>query len=350
VSKYESEVLMFSFFKEKKMKKELETVNLEKQFDFQISEAYQIDAKTNSHYAINSYVFTAHSYEKRQSMYFMLTITPEQTNAMIYYSEGFNKYTLDQQIYTTNCPLKINKEDDKWNIVFNGYLKKNNKDNAKFTFSAKFESINEAVEKSSNIKTNNLFNAFKGQKNYQDKIKQLQEDKNISYDQLGKLKGRLILEGQNVIIDVSCVKIHTYGNYDYSLINNHMNLILADKESQLDIHIVSEPNMSLLETGNYRKMNGNINYINFLKYERQLLTKGIAPANLNVLIGLDNEKEVSIHIKNVDIFEYELQEQYDIVISIVEVLMEGKKYRGIMECGFNKDKQKWFNGNDLSAL
>ena len=108
---------MFSFFTEKKLKKELESVNLTKEFDLQFSENYQLDPKENSRFAINSYIFSAHSYEKRQSMYFKLTNTPEQVEAIIYYSEGHNKYVLEQQVYTTNCPLKITKEEDKWKYL-----------------------------------------------------------------------------------------------------------------------------------------------------------------------------------------------------------------------------------------
>lgn len=341
---------MFSFFKEKKFKKELESVNLTKEFDLQFSENYQLDPKQNSRFAINSYIFSAHSYEKRQSMYFKLTNTPEQVEAIIYYSEGHNKYVLEQQVYTTNCPLKITKEEDKWKISFNGYLKKNNKDNAKFTFSAKFESENEVLERNTNIKFNNLFHAFKKQKNYQEKIKELQKDKKITYDQLGKLKGRLILEGQNVIIDVSCIRCHMFGNYDYSEKNNHVDLIIADNDTQVNFHVISEHNMPLLEVGNYRKNKSTINFIDSVIYERQLINRGLAPSNLNVLLKLDNEKEIALHIKKIDELELVIQEQYDIIIAIVEVLMEGKKYRGVMECGFNQDKNKWFDGNDISKL
>lgn len=339
---------MFSFFKEKKLKKELESVNLTKKFDLQFSENYQLDPKENSRFAFNSYIFSAHSYEKRQSMYFKLTNTPEQVEAIIYYSEGHNKYVLEQQVYTTNCPLKITKEEDKWKISFNGYLKKNNKDNAKFTFSAKFETENEILEKNTNIKFNNLFQSFKNQKNYQEKIKELQNDKNIAYDQLGKLKGRLILEGQNVTIDVSCIKCHMFGECDYSAKNNHVDLMIADKDTQVNLHVISEHNMPLLEVGNYRKNKGITNFIDSVIYERQLINRGVAPSNLNILLKLDNEKEIGLHIKKLDEIELLIQEQYDLIIAIVEVLMEGKKYRGIMECGFNQDKNKWFDGNDIS--
>jgi hypothetical protein len=57
-----------------------------------------------------------------------------------------------------------------------------------------------------------------------------------------------------------------------------------------------------------------------------------------------------LYIKKIDEIEFEQQEQYDFHIAVVEVLMEGKKYRGIMECGYNKNQELWFNGIDISKL
>ena len=44
------------------------------------------------------------------------------------------------------------------------------------------------------------------------------------------------------------------------------------------------------------------------------------------------------------------EEQYKLIISVVEILMEGKKYRGILECGYNADSNKWFNGHDIQDI
>ena len=108
--------------------------------------------------------------------------------------------------------------------------------------------------------------------------------------------------------------------------------------------------MPLLEVGNYYKNNGVSNFVDIALYERQLINRGIAPSNLNILLKLDNEKELGLHIKKLDEIECVIQEQYDLIIAFVEVLMEGKKYRGIMECGFNKNQERWFDGNDISKL
>ena len=339
---------MFKIFKEKKLKKELESIDFNKDFDQEQSENYQLDPKETNIFKTNTYVFSAHSFEKRQTIYMQLSINPVQTEAIVYYIEGFNKYVLEQHIYTTTCPLKIFKEDNLWNVNFSGYLKKNNKDNAKLTFQAKFESDNKCIHTNLNYNQNNIFECFKNEKNYKQKIQELQNDTNVYYNQLGTIKGRMILEGQNSTFNLPCVKEHYYGLFDYSKRNNHFNLIIPNNTTLVNFRQLSEPDMTYIELGNYYKNNDEIKYVNNAVYERQILTKGTPPTYLNILLKLDNNEEVGLHIKKVDEIYYDIQEQYDIYIAVVEVLMEGKKYRGIMECGYNKNKALWFNGVDIS--
>lgn len=341
---------MFGFLKEKKLRKELDLINFHKQFNEELCENYQLDPKETSPLQSNTYIFSAHSFEKRQSIYMRLSINPVQTEVIVYYIEGFNKYNLEQQVYTTTCPLKILKDDEGWTVNFSGYLKKNNKDNVKFTFQSKYESNNQNIDKYSNYNNINMFDCFKNEKNYKDKIEELNKDNNIYYNQLGTIKGRMILEGQNSTFNIPCIKEHYIGLYDYSKINNHVNLLIPTNENFLNFQILSELNMTLLEVGNYYKNNEGPKFINKAIYERQTLMKGTPPTYLNILLKLDNDEEVGLHIKQIDKIEFEIQEHYDVYISIIEVLMEGKKYHGVMECGFNKNDAMWFNGNDISKF
>lgn len=339
---------MLSFLKEKKLKKELELYNFNKEFDLKASENYQIDSKETSPLLRNTYVFTASSFEKKQTLYFKLTVTPLQTEAYIFVTDGFNKYVLDQQIYTSTCPLKIFKdEDDKWNVTFNNYLKKNNKDNAKFSFTSKFECCEEAIDKRTYLTKELLLNSLKKEKNYKEKIEEIKNDTVVSYYQQGSLKGRMILEGQSSNFEFNCIKIHSYGEIDYTKINNHADLTIFDKGLFFNLNLISQKNIDIYENGVYCE-NNSIQYIKKAEYERQMFTRGIAPSNLNILLKLQNTQDLSLHIKKIEEVDINLQEgEYKLIISVIEILMEGKKYRGIMECGFNNQKDRWFNGQDI---
>lgn len=343
---------MFNFLKEKKLKKELELHDFSKNIDLSMSENFQIDSKETSPLFYNTYVFYAHSFDKRQTLYFKYTLTPVQTEVIVYLTDGYNKYVLEQQIYTSNCPLKLFRDDEnKWNITFNNYLKKNNKDNAKFTFSSKFECNDELINKNSFITKETLFESLKKEVNYKDKINEIKNNDNVSYSQKGTLKGRMILEGQSSTFELSCIKIHKYGKIDYSTINNHIDLTVFEKDVYINYALLSQPNLTLFENGIYIFKKQEIQYLVKSTYEKQLFTRGTAPTYLNITLQFKNEKEITLHIKKIEDLEMNLQEeQYKLIISVVEILMEGKKYRGILECGYNADSNKWFNGRDIQDI
>ena len=343
---------MFKFFKDKKLKKMLELHDFNKQFDLAISENYQIDSKETSPLFYNTYIFYAHSFDKRQTMYFKYTTTPVQTEVLVYLTEGYNKYVIEQQVYTSNCPLKVFKDEDGlWNVNFNNYLKKNNKDNAKLSFVSKFECNDLVIDKNSYITKEALFNSFQNESNYNEIIEEIKNDNNVSYFQKGTLKGRMILEGQSSTFELSCVKIHKYGSIDYMNINNHIDLTVFNEKMFMNYNLISQPNLTVFENGVYCEKEQDIHFLKQATYEKQLFTRGIAPNYLNILLTFNNEKETTLHIKKIDDIELFLQEgQYNLILAIVEVLTEGKKYRGILECGFNNDSNKWFNGLAMKGL
>ena len=340
---------MFKIFKEKKLKKELELHNFTKELDLVTAENFQIDAKETSPLFYNTYIFYAHSFDKRQTLYFKYSLTPLQTEVVVYLTDGFNKYMLDQQVYTSNCPLKLFKDDEGiWNVTFNNYLKKNSKDNAKFTFSSKFECDNLIIDKNSYITKEALFECFKNDTNYNEKIEELKNDNNVSYFQRGTLKGRMILEGQSSTFELSCIKIHKFGIVDYSKTNNHVELTVFEKDKFVNYNLLSQPNLTIFENGVNVNGEDDIQYLKKATFEKQLFTRGISPTYINILLQFQNDIETTLHIKKIDEIELTLQEeQYKLILSIVEILMEGKKYRGILECGFNVDSNKWFNGRDM---
>ena len=342
---------MLSIFKQNKIKKTLDNILNNKKFDYEKGENFVLD-KDAKEMDKNIYLFTASSQEKRQTIVFRLEITATQSNVWVYYVEGFNRYYLEQIEYTTNCPLKIYKEDNEWNIVFAGYLKKNNnKDLARLSFAAKFSSSEDAFEVSKYYNTKNIASILKKEKDNEIYYSKLENNNYIEYHQFGKLKGKIIVEGQNTPIDLACYRKHIYGNLDWNLINNSMSFIACDKKNSYFFDMLSLPSASIIETGVVKE--GKQERIKSLnsKYERQLILKGSSPENLNILLDLENEEHVGVHAKKVDDIKYILQEgEYTIIIGVAEFLINGRNYRGIFELGYNKDRNRWFNGTEISKL
>lgn len=342
---------MLSIFKEKKIEKELINIQENKVFDYEKGESFILD-KDASELERNIYFFTASSQEKRQTITFRLEVTSTQTNAWIYFVEGFNRYYLEQTEYTTNCPLKIFKEDGVWNIAFAGYLKKNNnKDLARLTFAAKFITNEEAVDLTKNLNTKNISKVLTKEKKANEFFEDFKNKPYNEYHQFGKLKGKIILEGQNSPLDMPCFRKHTYGKLDFTTINNHMSIYVCNKKNHYLFEMISLPNISIIETGLIKQEKNNIKKSISNKYERQLLLKGSAPENLNILMEVEDEENIGIHAKKIDIIKYSLQEgEYTLTIGVAEFLINGINYRGIFELGYNKERSRWFNNKDISKL
>jgi len=343
---------MLSIIKERKIEKELKTIQEARVFDYEKGESFLLP-KESSELDRNIYFFTASSYEKRQTIVFRLEVTTTQTNAWIYFVDGFNRYYLEQTDYTTNCPLKIFKEEGIWNIVFAGYLKKNNnKDLSRLTFAAKFLSNEDAIDSSLYLNEKQVSKILLKEKKTEEFYNDLKNKQYTEYHQFGKLKGKIILEGQNSPLDMPCFRKHTYGKIDWSTINNNFSIAICNKKNSYLYEMMSLPSISILETGLIKQESKELKKSNLNKYERQLLLKGSAPENLNILMKLEEDEDsIGIHAKKIDTIKYILQEgEYSLTIGVAEFLINGINYRGVFELGYNKDRSRWFNGKDISKL
>lgn len=338
---------MFGIFEAKKIVKQLENIQKNVNFDYDIAENYHIE-KDASDLIKNTYYFAAHSYNKRQSLILKLQVSSSHSEVYAYYLEGNNRFYLEQIEYTNNCPLKIFKDDGVWSIVFAGYFKKNNyKDLVRISFSGKFLSEQPVINYHDHLNNKKVANIIKKEKNHSF-LEEYEKREFCEYEQLGILKGKIIVEGQHSLVEMPCVRKHFYGKLDWNKINNHLWVTAYDKEKQYSFHMSSLPSATIIESACVKEK--EFIFANDVKYERQLLLKGSLPDNLNILFEYEN-KTVGLHIKKIDDIKYIYQEgEYEFIQGVGEFLIEGVNYRGIIEVGYNKDKSRWFNGKDINKV
>lgn len=341
---------MFYSIKTKIMEKGIKKKQLDKPFDYEFGENYQLEK--NSDITINnSYYFSAHSYEKKKSLYCRLGIRSEFSEVWMCYIDGNNKYYFEDMIQTTNIPLKIWKEDNVWNIKFVGMLLKNKKDQVRCTLEAQFESNEQPIDFFSHMLPIRTAKAMAQEKWNKTFFNEVQNNNQVHYEQTGVLKGKMLLEGQHISIDLPCVRDHSYGKRDWNYMNNHMWIMAVNEKSQLNFSMVSYPTLSILEVGNFKTMNGEMKFLQQATYERSTLLRGIAPDNLNILIQFEDKEEIGIHVKKIEEITYTFQDgDYILIEGIAEFLIDGVQYRGILEVGFNKDKKRWFNNKKIKEL
>lgn len=342
---------MISIFKEKKIKNTLNNIIENKTFDHEQNELFVLD-KDASELDKNIYLFTASSLEKRQTIVLRLEITNAASNVWVYFVEGYNRYYLEQIEYTQNCPLKISKEEDAWNVSFAGYLKKNNnKDLARITFNAKFISDNSLIDTTKYLDIKKISKLLCKEKENEQFYNYLQNKPYNEYHQFGIMRGKIIVEGQHHQLDIPAYRKHTFGKLDWNIINNHFTIMACNKKNNYLFEMISLPFASLIETGIKKQENEEIVSSSEIKYERQLILKGAAPENLNILFNFNDEKEIGIHAKKIDNIKYVLQDgEYNFTLGVAEFLIDGVNYRGIFELGYNNDKIRWFNNKEISKI
>ena len=112
----------------------------------------------------------------------------------------------------------------------------------------------------------------------------------VSYEQVGTLNGKMLLEGQHSNFNIPCFRNHSYGKKDWNYLNNHLKLVALNENGSFSFAMNSNPKLSLFETGNYNYLNDNYKVFS-AKYERATLLRGTSPENLNIYIELDNKNK-----------------------------------------------------------
>ena len=131
---------------------------------------------------------------------------------------------------------------------------------------------------------------------------------------------------------------------------NHTPLIAISQNQQLNYSLVSYPVMSALEVGHYRDEAG-MHFMLQADLDFQQINQGTVPHELAFHMKLDNSKTIPVEVKYLTGITYHFQEgQYILHENIAEFRIDGKVCRGILEIGFNADRNRYFNQRELKKI
>ncbi len=332
------------------MKKILQKKKANEPFDYGKAENFQIsvDADWTMN---NSYYFSAHDYEKKQSLYCRLGLRTTHSEVWFVFIDGDKSYVLRDNLCKESSPLKVYKENDVWKVVFNGELSTDNGEKINSSFKGEFIASAQPVDFFSHMATVRTAKAMAAEKWVKGYFDEVQKNNSVHYEQLGELKGELILDGKNMKIELPCVRDHSYGRRDYNYMNNHVWLMAVADESYINFSMVSYPAMTMLEVGNYKEKDKPMAFMINADYDREQITLGVVPENLQMIFTLEDKRKVSVNAKKLYETAYPFQDgEYTLIEGVGEYEIDGRKYRGIIEVGFNKDTSRFFNGKSVKNL
>jgi hypothetical protein len=330
---------MFFTLKKAIMERAIAKRNAQKPFDFAGAEAYTLAGVTDP-LINNSYYFSGHS--ESMSVFCRLgrRVNKDETWFAVYYKGKM--YSLKQETFAPGqSPLTI----QGLHITFRGTL--NDTDEA--TFEATFHPGQSPIDFTSNMPAVRMATGVANEKWSRELFQNLQ---NISgqthYEQEGTLTGTLTLGGQEIQVELPCVRDHSFGKRDWSYMNNHLWLMAVAPECQFNYSLVSYPVMSVLEVGNYRS-SGKTNYLIKANLNLETVAQGTVPETLELEVTLDNGQTVNVQAHYIAGVTYHFP-GYILHENIAEFTLDGNTCRGILEIGFNEDASRIFNQRDLTTI
>ena len=336
---------MFYGFKKRIMCQALAKRNKENPFDYHYAENFSLEGETDA-ILNNSYYFSAH--DEKMSVFARLgkRVHSEETWFAVYIDGKI--YTLQQEYFPVGTsPIQVKKNRENWNVSYQGKL--NETDEA--CLHATFVGKQKPIDFTSDMPTERMATGIANEKWSKSFFGQLQ---NVSgqchYEQEGVLEGQLTLNGKTTDFRLACVRDHSFGKRDWNYMNNHLWLMAVSQNQQLNYSLVSYPVMSVLEVGHYRDETG-LHFMLQADLDFQRINQGAIPHELAFRMKLDDSRTIPVEVKFLTGVTYHFQEsQYILHENIAEFTINGKTCRGILEIGFNADKNRYFNQRELKKI
>lgn len=302
----------------------------------------------------NSYYFSAH--EGDFSIFLRLGIRSNIIETWFVLLSNQDKYQLKEERYPDldSSPIKVYLDDEsnQWKIVFNGKVIHNNIEEVDLAFHATFHSEHRYLDFSTDMPSIRMAKAIgqeKWNKSFFDNLKNISGQ--THYEQVGRLVGSYTINKNETKFDLACVRDHSFGKRDWDYMNNHLWLMAVSPSlDQFNYSLVSYPVISILEVGNYLK-DHYMRYLISSDFDLSILEKGENLSSIKLKVLLDDHQEIEINAKVIDTTVYHFKnDKYTLIENIAVYEIENKKYKGILEVGFNSNKDRIFNGKDTKSL
>ena len=320
-------------------------------FDYLLAENYSLP-KDADKTINNSYYFSAHSLSKNQSLYLRLGERIHTEEVWFFYSDSSNTYVY-KNLYNDkeSCPLNIKKSQDGWKIEFSGECHTLEGEKSQVSFIGEFSSSLSAVDFFSHMPAERTAIAMAQEKWNKAFFSEVQKNNQVHYEQFGNLKGTLTIDKKETPLSLPTVRDHSFGKRNWNYMNNHLWLTAVDKNFGLNYSMVSYPSFSMLEVGNvYQKEKGTL-FILKCDLDLNLINTGNIPERLQFNLTLSDKRKIGVSVEKLQHTDYYFQDgEYLLIEGIANFDVDGLKVRGILEIGFNKDKNRWFNGKDLRKI
>ena len=310
-------------------------------FDAEAAERYALPFDAPEA-AINSYYFTCHD-AKGVSLLLRFALRGEGRSEVwfAYRDATGNAWASSPTAYSTEPPAVVQciEPCKQWRFSFDGPVRSlSSGRECAAQFSGMFTASEEPFEFGYHMPSSVLADAIARQKWGRGLFDELQRNNQVHYEQQGRVKGELNIEGMTLRIDAPAMRDHSYGHREWSYMNRHVWLMALLKDgSSLNVNFVSYPALQL-SSGYFSSAQGTV-CVTDAALEGSL-TPGKAPGSLVCRMKFSDGTERELSCKKEEEFVFPCGEAYTIHEGIGAFTVDGVSGRGVMEFGWNSDPSR----------
>ncbi|MDL2326798.1 hypothetical protein LJC67_06950, partial [Bacteroidales bacterium OttesenSCG-928-A14] len=294
----------------------------------------------------NSYYFSVHDQEGRSVLFRMAHRADRVEMWFVYHDKNARTFYNREQLSKGSPSAEVTclEVGKSWHFKFSGPMVQNGDEESEHY--AEFEGIFTAsapiFEFSRHSAVAPVARALAKEKWNGDFKSSVTENHQTHYEQAGKVKGTLRLDGETVEIDARAMRDHSFGKREWNYMDRHIWLTaLLETGAIMNVNMVRYPALYELQSG-YYEHNGKYICIDSATPMNDLTMCVGVPDMLSCAIKLVDDREYIMRCEKETEVVFPFDDgDYTIYEGIGSFSLNGVKGRGIIEIGFNKDEKRW---------
>ncbi|MDR2083448.1 MAG: hypothetical protein LBP67_00410 [Bacteroidales bacterium] len=328
------------------IKNQIEKRKKNRPFDFEYAEKYEIPEGATNH-PNNSYYFSLHDLTGK-SILFRLAKRGDRDELWLVYHDVDGKSYRNRDPLANNeskASVKCLKVGEEWQFQFNGPVIEVNSENKtpiQASLNATFTSTAPIFEFSRHSDSGATAKALAKEKLSKAFLKELSENHQVHYEQAGKASGTLQLDDKNISFDMRAMRDHSFGKRDWNYMDRHIWLMaLLENGEVMNVNMVRYPAIFEMQHGYYEKDGKYINVFSCTEMDKITLSDKTPDSFTCEIKLVDGRNMKMICEKEIEVaFPFD-NGAYTIFEGIGKLSVDGIKGRGIIEIGYNGDKNRW---------
>ena len=328
------------------IKKQIEKRRKQNPFDFEYAEKYEIPEGETNH-PNNSYYFSLHD-QNGKSLLFRLAKRENRHELWLIYHDTTGKSYRNRDLLAndeSSASVKCVEVGKEWQFQFTGPMLQVGAENGEpilASLNATFKSTAPIFEFSRHADSGSSARSLANEKWNKAFLAEISENHQTHYEQAGQSAGTLQLGDEKITFDMRAMRDHSFGKRDWNYMDRHIWLMaLLENGEVMNVNMVRYPAIFEMQHG-YLEKDGEYVCVGSTTDMDKITLSDKTPENfvcqVNLVDGRTFEMQCEKEIEIAYTFD---NGNYTIYEGIGRLSINGIKGRGVIEIGYNGNKNRW---------